>query len=112
MAEPALELPVTLRNMLGSIMCNNILSSWNISSNEHNAICVSIRFIQPDPAIAGSVDMLQPVYYRKQTPKQVRHNKGRTQAYQQRLQTTLVYRIIGEGSRPTFLKIRTQGPII
>ena len=51
MAEPALELPKTLRNMLGSLMCNNILSSWNISSNGHNAINVNIRFSQPDPVV-------------------------------------------------------------
>ena len=69
-------------------MCNNILSSWNISSNGHNAVYVNIRFSQPDPAIAGIVDMTQPAYYRKQTPKQVRHNKARAQAYQHRLQTT------------------------
>ena len=51
MAEPALELPKTLRNMLGSLMCNNILSSWNISSNGHNAVYVNIRFSQPDPVV-------------------------------------------------------------
>ena len=94
MVGTALDLPKPLQNMLGTLISSHILSSWNICSSGHNVISVNIRFSQP---AIGSVD-IKPVYYRKQTAKQVSHNKARsnahkqrqdyTQAYQHRLQTT------------------------
>ena len=84
MVDTALDLPKPLQNMLGTLVCSHILSSWNICSSGQNMISVNIRFSQP--AIGGSV--VQPVYYRKQTTKQVNHNKARTHAYKQRLDST------------------------
>ena len=87
MADTALELPTPLRSILGTLMCNNILSSWNIYSSGHNVISVNIRFSQP--AIAGNEEYVkQPVYYRKQSRKQVTHNKARAHAYKHRQDST------------------------
>ena len=70
MSEPDLELPKTLRNMLGSIMCNNILFSWNIASNGHNQIMLYVLISaescrKKDRSLAVCFDMT----YRKQHEK-------------------------------------------
>ena len=51
-------------------------------------ISVNIRFSQP---AIGSVD-IKPVYYRKQTAKQVSHNKARSNAHKQRQDYTTAAR--------------------
>ena len=76
MAVSALGLPPILVNMLETLVDQNTLSSWNIFSNKQGIVCVNIRFTQLADN-AGHVDMVQPVYYRRQTPKQISRNKQR-----------------------------------
>ena len=88
MVGTTLDLPKPLQNMLGTLISSHILSSWNICSSGHNVISVNIRFSQP---AIGSVD-IKPVYYRKQTAKQVSHNKARSNAHKQRQDYTAAAR--------------------
>lgn len=68
MVGTTLDLPKPLQNMLGTLISNHILSSWNIYSSGYNIISVNIWF--SEPAIA-SVDMSLCII--GNTAKQVRH---------------------------------------
>ena len=71
MAVSALGLPPILVNMLETLVDQNTLSSWNIFSNKQGIVCVNIWFT------GDMANQVEPVYYRKQTPKQIDHNKQR-----------------------------------
>jgi hypothetical protein len=73
MAVSALYLPKTLMNMLSTLVQNNELNSWNIFSTRHG-VCVNIRFVN---AKAGSHSPSRPVFYRRQTARQVIRNRDR-----------------------------------
>ena len=82
-----LELPITLRTMLGQLIDNNNLVGWNVFADRHNKICCNIRFDIGQSEHGGgssAVDLGQtslPCVYRKVSPRQQVRARERLNKY-------------------------------
>ena len=78
---PAQELPKVLKNLMDTLLCGNMLHSWNIFEERNGHIVVKIRFS------GGHVDQATPISYKRKAPSQVKRDGARLAKHKARVST-------------------------